>query len=95
MTYTVRATALTSARHDNPFDGFRPEPWTQDAACVEVNPELFYENPRANVALAAIKVCGGCPVQAECLDYGLRIDDRYGVYGGLTPGQRQRMRRTA
>ena len=41
---------------------------------------------------AAMRVCGRCPVAAECLDEALRIEtveyDRHGIWGGTTPKQR-------
>jgi len=42
----------------------------------------------------ARRVCAGCPVQAECREYGLRIAARHGVQGmwaGLTPEQMRRL----
>lgn len=32
------------------------------------------------------EVCAGCPVKAECRDYGK--DDQYGIYGGIAEGER-------
>ena len=46
-------------------------------------------------AAAAIAVCGMCPVRAECLALSLRhwTVGRYGIWGGLVPADRARLRR--
>lgn len=58
------------------------------------------EFQRGNAAWAhyrrAIKVCGSCPVKAKCLDFALGNNPRgqredYGVWGGKTPYQRERL----
>lgn len=65
-------------------------PWMDDAACRGAeHPDLFFpaEKDRTG-AKAARSACRPCPVRAECLEYALDIDERYGVRGGLTPNQR-------
>ena len=46
-------------------------------------------------AAAAIAVCTGCPVRGECLVLSLRHWDigQHGVWGGLVPADRARLRR--
>jgi WhiB family redox-sensing transcriptional regulator len=39
----------------------------------------------------AKRICSTCAVQPQCLDYGLGED--YGIWGGLSPKQRQRLRK--
>jgi WhiB family redox-sensing transcriptional regulator len=44
----------------------------------------------------ALRVCAGCSVRDECLDFALETRQRYGIWGGTTERQRRRMmRRTA
>lgn len=72
----------------------QPSPeWMSRALCLEVDSDLFFPNPAEHPA-EALKVCSLCPVQAECLDYALANDERFGVWGGLTAYQRVRVRRT-
>ena len=84
-----------------------PEPWMDSALCAQVgDPELWFglsqsafsatdEGQRESVAKS---VCARCEVKAECLEFALRTDERYGIYGGLTRKERldyKRARRTA
>jgi WhiB family redox-sensing transcriptional regulator len=67
--------------------------WMEHAACVDVGPGLFY--PRGDSGSTeyedARRVCGSCPVQGECLEYALEVDDRHGMWGGLTPNERAKV----
>ena len=74
--------------------------WMAQAACSGTGHEGFYpssSNSQAYRAQAemALRICRRCPVTAECLEYALTTDDRYGVLGGTMPGQRDQMRRNA
>lgn len=40
----------------------------------------LYEEPRA--------ICAGCPVREECLAYAIETQEPYGMWGGLTPRER-------
>jgi hypothetical protein len=39
----------------------------------------------------ARKVCYSCPVQTTCLLYALGRRERFGVWGGLDPGERTKL----
>lgn len=36
-------------------------------------------------------ICAMCPVKRGCLEYALTHDIRYGVWGGTSPRERQRI----
>ncbi len=40
----------------------------------------------------AKKICAGCPVKEQCLEYGLTHVE-YGVWGGLTANERRTLNR--
>ena len=40
---------------------------------------------------AAKRLCFRCPVQFECLEYGMA--ERFGIWGGLLPSQRSSLLR--
>ena len=71
--------------------------WRSQAACLGVDPELFFpvaeDGPVHDAQVAAAKaVCAKCPVVATCLADALaRITD--GIAGGLTEGERRALRR--
>nr|WP_012476907.1 WhiB family transcriptional regulator [Streptomyces sp. 44030]ABC67339.1 hypothetical protein pRL1.10 [Streptomyces sp. 44030] len=61
-------------------------------ACAEVDPELFFpvSYVPSHQITTAKQICAGCPVLAECREYGMGQFD--GIFGGLTPGDRRRVR---
>jgi WhiB family redox-sensing transcriptional regulator len=65
--------------------------WVGQAACLGQS-ELFFATDPASQGRAQA-VCGGCPVRRECLAEVRLIEQphqRFGVWGGLTPGERDR-----
>jgi WhiB family transcriptional regulator, redox-sensing transcriptional regulator len=77
--------------------------WLDEAACLDTDPELFYEFS-AKAYRAARQTCAGCPVRAECLDAAMQQeapledesrvmnrDRRHGIRAGLTGFQRWRL----
>lgn len=70
--------------------------WTQNAACRGLPADWWY--PPAPITPAATEnmhrakaLCSDCPVRLECLEAGLSED--YGIWGGLSPKQRMRIRK--
>lgn len=70
--------------------------WMADAACAGRDAELWFPNPGDNPAPAKTICRDHCPVTMACLAYALAVeasaDLRFGIYGGLTAGERQRLR---
>lgn len=66
--------------------------WRDFARCAETDPEVFFGEFGVKYE-AARAICGGCEVQADCLDYALENDERYGVWGGTTEMERRVLRR--
>lgn len=63
----------------------------------EGNPDAFFleeEYQDANmgykIALAK-KLCAECPIQMTCLDYALTNVEIYGIWGGATKADRQKI----
>lgn len=72
--------------------GQADDAWQQQALCAQTDPEAFYPE-KGGSAREAKRICARCDVRAECLDYALTHDERYGVYGGYSERERRRMRR--
>ena len=65
--------------------------WRLDALCAETDPEAFFPD-KGGSTREAKRVCAGCPVRAECLEYALAGDERFGIWGGLSERERRRVR---
>jgi hypothetical protein len=74
---------------------WRPTGWRFRAACLAVDPDLFF--PALGESTAGAKaVCAACPVQEACLRFALSVPaslDLHGVIGGLSVKERQVARR--
>ncbi len=66
-------------------------PWAAHASCRRVDPELFFSD-EGDVGFA-LRVCEGCPVREECLEWALVTGASYGVWGGTTEEERRQLRR--
>ncbi len=64
--------------------------WVEEGVCASVDPEVWFPPQGGNHADAK-RVCGRCPVAQECLDYALATDEEYGVWGGASRLDRERM----
>jgi WhiB family transcriptional regulator, redox-sensing transcriptional regulator len=68
--------------------------WQERALCSETDPEAFFPE-KGGSTREAKKICTGCEVKAECLEYALANDERFGIWGGLSERERRRLRRRA
>jgi WhiB family redox-sensing transcriptional regulator len=65
--------------------------WRLDALCAETDPEAFFPE-KGGSTREAKRVCTGCTVRAECLEFALTNDERFGIWGGLSERERRRLR---
>lgn len=68
--------------------------WQADSLCAQTDPEAFFPE-KGGSTREAKKICGQCEVSAECLEYALQNDERFGIWGGLSERERRRLRRRA
>lgn len=68
--------------------------WQTDALCAQTDPEAFFPE-KGGSTRDAKKVCGSCNVKAQCLEYALANDERFGIWGGLSERERRRLRKRA
>jgi WhiB family redox-sensing transcriptional regulator len=69
--------------------------WTNQAACRDADPELFFPVSETATAVTYAKaVCALCPVRPACLQHAVGTGEGHGIWGGLTPDERRNPRRS-
>ncbi len=68
--------------------------WQSDALCAQTDPEAFFPE-KGGSTRDAKKICTGCEVRAQCLEYALANDERFGIWGGLSERERRKLRKRA
>ena len=68
--------------------------WQERSLCAQTDPEAFFPE-KGGSTREAKRICSGCEVRAECLEYALAHDERFGIWGGLSERERRRLRRAA
>jgi WhiB family redox-sensing transcriptional regulator len=69
-------------------------PWAEDAKCLQADPDTFFPE-KGGSTREAKRICAQCPVRAECLEYALDNDERFGIWGGLSERERRKLKRLA
>ena len=77
--------------HPEDVDGLG---WQDRALCAQTDPEAFFPE-KGGSTREAKRVCRSCEVRAECLEYALENDERFGIWGGLSERERRRIKRQA
>ena len=68
--------------------------WRLSALCGETDPEAFFPE-KGGSTREAKRICTGCDVRAECLEFALSNDERFGIWGGLSERERRKLKRAA
>ena len=67
-----------------------PPQWLADGACADSSdPEMFTpldEDGRSGEP--ARRVCAGCPLRRQCLDYAISTRQPVGIWGGCSTNER-------
>lgn len=73
--------------------------WRSRAACLNVDPELFFPIGNTGAAIAqaaeAKAVCAKCEVQQVCLTWAIENNQDCGVWGGTSEEERSALKRRA
>lgn len=71
--------------------------WRSRGACTREDPELFFPagttGPFTEQVAWAKRICHGCSVRMQCLEFALSEREQEGIWGGLTPDERARLLR--
>lgn len=78
----------------DPFGSGEAAEWQERALCAQTDPESFFPE-KGGSTREAKKICTGCEVRAECLEYALAHDERFGIWGGLSERERRKLRKRA
>ncbi|MFV0460364.1 MAG: WhiB family transcriptional regulator [Actinomycetales bacterium] len=71
--------------------------WQYQGSCRDLDDTLFFHpegerGPRRRQRdAAAVAICRNCPVIEKCRAHALRARESYGVWGGLTEDDRERL----
>ena len=71
-----------------------PPAWMRDALCAQVDTELFFPE-LGKSGREAKRICIRCDVRKECLEYALKTRQPFGVWGGKSDRERQKLRRAS
>lgn len=77
-----------------PDDGDGVLAWQTDALCAQTDPEAFFPE-KGGSTRDAKRICASCEVKAQCLEYALKNDERFGIWGGLSERERRKLRKRA
>ncbi|NNN11221.1 MAG: WhiB family transcriptional regulator [Acidimicrobiaceae bacterium] len=71
--------------------------WREGAKCKDIDPSLFFPvgvTGDAEIQINEAKAfCTGCPVGELCLEFALRTNQEYGIWGGKDEEERRGIRR--
>jgi WhiB family transcriptional regulator, redox-sensing transcriptional regulator len=74
--------------------------WRADARCRHDSAVHFFapghlerRDDKRRREEAARALCAACPVQVDCLDYALVVQEPHGIWGGLNELERRRLLR--
>lgn len=73
-----------------PGHAFAYPPWMDQGLCASADPEAWFPD-KGGSTREAKAICRRCTVAAECLDYALTNQERFGIWGGLSERQRRRL----
>jgi hypothetical protein len=68
------------------------ESWRQDALCNKTKTIDWFSEDKEQIKMAKM-TCRNCPVADQCLEFAFRNKERFGVWGGFTPRERNKITR--
>lgn len=64
--------------------------WHMDALCAQVEPDLWFPE-KGGSTKEAKQICANCLVRAECLNYALDAQEKFGIWGMRSERERRRL----
>ena len=66
--------------------------WRHQSACKGLDTSLFFVDDGLNQDTPKA-ICATCRVREDCLEFAMANHEKYGIWGGLSVKERQRLRR--
>jgi WhiB family redox-sensing transcriptional regulator len=66
--------------------------WSEDALCAYSDPESFFPE-KGGSTKEAKAVCKKCIVTSECLEWAVSIDEKHGIWGGMSERERRKYKK--
>lgn len=85
---------VPGVRKSTPVEEEESLAWQGDSLCAQTDPEAFFPE-KGGSTREAKKICTSCEVRAQCLEYALQNDERFGIWGGLSERERRKLRKIA
>jgi WhiB family redox-sensing transcriptional regulator len=85
---------VPGVRQHTAADEENPLAWQSDSLCAQTDPEAFFPE-KGGSTRDAKRICTSCEVKAQCLEYALQNDERFGIWGGLSERERRKLRKQA
>lgn len=70
--------------------------WQDGSVCQKMDPDVFFgagDKMTVTEEANAKRICAGCPVADQCLNFALDTNQSWGVWGAKTEQERRRLRR--
>lgn len=61
------------------------ETWYEDGICKNLDQDIFFPDRGASTRNAKA-ICRTCPVIEDCLDFFVRTEQPFGIWGGVVGG---------
>lgn len=66
--------------------------WMKDAACAGRTDVDFHPVKSGGVYMKAKRICDTCLVKSECLEYAIKYNEDLGIWGGMGPRARTKIK---
>jgi WhiB family redox-sensing transcriptional regulator len=71
--------------------------WREHSACATLSKNVFFDYNLVSLSKAekkayeqeALDTCASCPVKAQCYEFAVKNNEKYGIWAGTFPDQRK------
>jgi WhiB family redox-sensing transcriptional regulator len=92
VTDEVRVPLLVDLAVGFGADDYANQGWRARARCRGTDPDWFHP-PQGGSSTQQFRLCAGCPVRIECLEFALSDGEKMGIWGGTPETARRKARK--